>query len=54
MLLNFERGVVPATENYFELFKNSYFTDVPTLIQDLKTFFNFQIEHLSDLTLKFA
>ena len=54
MLLNFEPGVVPATENYFELFKNSYFTDVPTLIGDLKTFFNFQIEHLSDLTLKFA
>ena len=53
MLLNVEPGVVPAIENYFELFKN-YFTDVPTLIGDLKTFFNFQIEHLSDLTLKFA
>ena len=51
MLLNFELGVVPAAENYFELFKNSYFTDVPTLIGDLKTFFSFQIEHL---TLKFA
>ena len=36
MLLNFEPGVVPATENYFELFKSSYFTDVPTLIGDLK------------------
>ena len=51
MLLNFELGVVPAAENYFELFKNSYFTDVPTLIGDLKSFFSFQIEHL---TLKFA
>ena len=26
--------------------KFSYFTDVPTLIEDLKTFFSFQIEHL--------
>ena len=50
-LLNFEPGVVPAAENYVELFKNSYFTDVPTLMGDLKTFFSFQIEHL---TLKFA
>ena len=51
MLLNFELVVVPAAENYFELFKNSYFTDVPTLIGDLKTCFSFQIQHL---TLKFA
>ena len=51
MLLNFELGVVPATENYFELFKKSHFTDVPTLIGDLKAFFSFQIEHL---TLKFT
>ena len=51
MLLNFEPRVVPAAENYFELFKNSNFTDVPTLIGDLKTFCSFQIEHL---TLKFA
>ena len=36
---------------YFELFKNSYFTNVSTLIGDLKAFFSFQIEHL---TLKFA
>ena len=50
-LFNFEPGVVPATENYVELFKNSYFTDVPTLTGDLKTFFSFQIEQL---TLKFA
>ena len=48
---NFEPGVVPAAENYFELFKISYFTDVPTFTRDLKTFFSFQIEHL---TLKFA
>ena len=45
-----EPGVVPAAENYVELFKNSYFTDVPTLMGDLKAFFSFQIEHL---TLKF-
>ena len=51
VLHNFEPGVVPAAENYFDLFKNSYFTDFPTLIEDLKTFFSFQIEHL---TLKFA
>ena len=51
MLLIIEPGVVTATENYFELFKISYFTDVPSLIGDLKTFFSFQIEHL---TLKFA
>ena len=44
VLLNFEPGVVPAAENYFELFKNSFFTDVPALIGDLKTFFSFQIE----------
>ena len=47
MLLNIKPGVVPATENCFELFKISYFTDVPTLIGDLKTFFSFQIEHLT-------
>ena len=47
VLLNFEPGVVPAAEYYFELFRNSYFTDVPTLIGDLKTFFSFQIEHLT-------
>ena len=41
VLLNFEPGVVPAAENYFELFKNSYFTDVPTLFGDLKTFLVF-------------
>ena len=35
MLLNFELGVFPATENYFELFKNSYFTDVPTLMLEI-------------------
>ena len=41
MLLNFEPGVAPAAENYFELFKNSYFTDAPSLTGDLKTFFSF-------------
>ena len=51
MLLNVEPGVVAATENYFELFKTFYFTDVPILIGDLKTFFSCQIEHLA---LKFA
>ena len=47
MLLNFEPGLVPAAENYFELFKNSSFTDVPTLIGELKAFFSFKIEHLT-------
>ena len=37
-LFNFEPRVVPAAENYVELFKNSYFTDVPTLI-GVKTIF---------------
>ena len=37
--------------SYFELFKNSYFINVFTLIGDLKAFFSFQTEHL---TLKFA
>ena len=31
VLLNFEPGVVPAAENYFELLKKFHFTDVPTL-----------------------
>ena len=47
----FNLGLFHLLKIILNCLKYSYFTDVPTLIGDLKTFFSFQIEHLN---IKFA